>query len=338
MAVPRRSFEAESSRSPSVATQNAPAPKSLKRMFQSTLRATGLSRQRAREDEQSSRPPTDGRKDKDKEKPKPGDEIRRGFKVTFTRKPKLSVSGGANDLDDTPFMGSLRHASKSSPVLPFSPNPIISHADSPADAGPAAASSVNSARPRAYSRRSSTSRDKEKDTIITPLQISRPRALAPASPTSPTFSQHPNKASRGVSPSPQRNQSPTARITRFPSISTSNLPSSSPQRTVSPTYYSRNTSATSLNTSSPHREAIRTASSLLIKHLSRPPPPLRQQDWQYVEDRLTALSRLERIWGRSGGGGSSTTAVNSGSTFGGGEERERRLFRDAVKDGYVLCA
>jgi hypothetical protein len=50
------------------------------------------------------------------------------------------------------------------------------------------------------------------------------------------------------------------------------------------------------------------------------------------------LSRLERIWGKSGGGGSSTTAVNSGSTLGGGEERERRLFCETVRDGYVLCA
>lgn len=333
--VPRRSLDVESSRSPSSATQNVPAQKTLKRMFQDTLRVTGLSRQRARDEQQSPTPATERRKDKDKEKEKPLEETKRGLKATFTRKPKLSISSGANAGGDRPFMGSLRHASMSSPVLPLFSNPIISNHNPTAAQGSANAANGSPVRPRASSRRSSTSRDKDP---VGPLQISRPRPLAPASPTSPTFSQHPNKAARGVSPSSQRNQSPTPRITRFPSISTSNLPSSSVQRTVSPTFYSRNTSTTSLNASSPYRETIRIASSLLIKHLSRPPPPLRPHEWHDVEVRLRALARLERIWGRSGGGGSSTTAVGTTTGLGGGEERERRLFCETVRDGYVLCA
>ncbi|KIM34115.1 hypothetical protein M408DRAFT_90900 [Serendipita vermifera MAFF 305830] len=340
--VPRKSLDVESSRSPSSAAQNAPTQKTLKRMFQDTLRVTGLSRQRARDEQLSPPPPSDKRKEKDKDKQKPPEETKRGFISTFTRKPKLSISGGTgtnNDGDERPFMGSLRHASMSSPVLPLFSNPIITHRDAPARQGSSthATNNVSPVRPRASSRRSSTSRDREPSSA--PLQISRPRALAPASPSSPTFPQNSSRATRGVSPPPQRNQSPTSRITRFPSISTSNLPSSSVQRTVSPTFYSRNTSTTSLIASSPFRETIRTASSLLIKHLSRPPPPLKAEDWHDVEVRLRALARLERIWGKSGGGGSSTTAVGTtASGFGGGEDRERRLFCETVRDGYVLCA
>lgn len=334
--APRRSLDVESSRSPSSATQNAPNQKTLKRMFQNTLRATGLSRQHARDEQMSPLPPAERHKDKDRDKQKSPEETKRGFKSTFTRKPKLSISGGGtNGGEDRPFMGSLRHASMSSPVLPLFSNPIISNHNTSAGQGSTSATNVSPVRPRASSRRSSTSRDRDPSV---PLQISRPRPLAPASPSSPNFPHHPVRSGRGVSPSPQRNQSPAPRITRFPSISASNLPSSNAQRNVSPTFYSRNTSTTSLNASSPYRETIRTASSLLIKHLSRPPPPLKPHEWYDVEVRLRGLARLERIWGRSGGGGSSTTAVGTPSGFGGGEDREKRLFHETVRDGYILCA
>lgn len=317
-------------------------------MVQDTLRVTGLSRQRNPDTATvadrtgplhlaaaAAGSSTDKDKQKDK---KPKDDSKRGLKVTFTRKPKLSISGRGDTVDpkeeDRPFMGSLRQASMSSPVLPLFSNPFALPADSPAASTSNHATNNSPLRPRASTRRSSTSRDKEREPI-NPSQISRPRVLAPAaSPTTPTSA----TGSRGISPSPQRNRSPPPKLTRFPSISTSHIPTSPPtQRAISPGYHSRNTSTTSLTSPSPYREIIRTASSLLIKHLSRPPPPLRQQDWQDVEVRLRALSRLERIWGRSGGG-SSATAVGSGSGFGGGEDRERRLFCEAVRDGYVLCA
>jgi hypothetical protein len=162
--------------------------------------------------------------------------------------------------------------------------------------------------------------------------------LVPSSPSTPAFPNYSSNVTRPTSPTPHRNRSPPARMTHFPSISMSNLPGSQAMRSMSPTYQSRNTSAASITTSSYQRELIRNASSLLIKHLSRPPPHIKQHEWQDVEIRLRALSRLERIWGRSGGGGSSTTAIGAGSGFGGGEERERKLFCDAVRDGYVLCA
>ena len=68
-----------------------------------------------------------------------------------------------------------------------------------------------------------------------------------------------------------------------------------------------------------------------------------------IELRLRALARLERIWGRSAGAnanGVSNTSGNAITGFGGlgaggvssmGEDRERRLFSEALKDGYVLC-
>ena len=66
-----------------------------------------------------------------------------------------------------------------------------------------------------------------------------------------------------------------------------------------------------------------------------------------IELRLRALARLERIWKR--GGGTNAVSSTSGGVVTGfgvlspggassvGEDRERRLFSDALKDGYVLC-
>ena len=68
-----------------------------------------------------------------------------------------------------------------------------------------------------------------------------------------------------------------------------------------------------------------------------------------IELRLRALARLERVWGKSGSVYASGVPNTSGSvvtSFGGlgaggassmGEDRERRLFSEALKDGYVLC-
>ena len=68
-----------------------------------------------------------------------------------------------------------------------------------------------------------------------------------------------------------------------------------------------------------------------------------------IELRLRALARLGRIWGKSGSANANGVSNTSGSPvtgFGGlgaggassvGEDRERRLFSEALKDGYVLC-
>ncbi|KAJ4469522.1 STE/STE11/cdc15 protein kinase [Lentinula aciculospora] len=111
-----------------------------------------------------------------------------------------------------------------------------------------------------------------------------------------------------------------------------------------------NVSTTSLSLSGPsnpeHRELIRTATAMLCKETTRPPTHMTQtdsgkRDWEGVEDRMRALARLERIWGKSGiQASASNVNVNGLSSSGlsaSGEERERRLFTEAVRDGFVLC-
>lgn len=69
-----------------------------------------------------------------------------------------------------------------------------------------------------------------------------------------------------------------------------------------------------------------------------------QRDWGEVEVRTRALARLERLWSKGGSSGAcssthdSTAALSSSSGLTvHGEERERRLFCEALRDGYVLC-
>ena len=119
------------------------------------------------------------------------------------------------------------------------------------------------------------------------------------------------------------------------SASTSHLPHSSPYG-IYPTHH-RNASSTSL-LSSPYRESIRKASSLLVRELLRPPQGVKPRDWEHIEFRLRSLVRLERIWGKSGATASSTALATSSTIgMGGSEDRERRIFCESVRDGYVLC-
>ena len=177
-----------------------------------------------------------------------------------------------------------------------------------------------------------------------PQPISRPRPLIPASTSTTSLVHGPDTPTR---PSSSRNkpQTPTRKPAHSPppiripsaSASTSHLPQySSYGYGLSPTHH-RNTSSTSL-LSSPYRESIRKASSLLVRELTRPPQGVKPRDWEHVEFRLRTLVRLERIWGKSGAA-SSSTALPSSSTIGmgGSEDRERRIFCESVRDGYVLC-
>ena len=70
------------------------------------------------------------------------------------------------------------------------------------------------------------------------------------------------------------------------------------------------------------------------------------RDWEEVKTRTRALVRLERIWGKSGVSGASASSSNvdvnvlpmSSSRLSlPGEDRERRLFTEALRDGFVLC-
>ena len=183
--------------------------------------------------------------------------------------------------------------------------------------------------------------------------ISRPRPLIPASSSSTSLPYSPDTPTRR---NPSRNppQTPARKpahspppstpipVMRIPSASasTSQLPQFSPSSSRHPVYQAspahyRSTSSTSL-LSSPYRESIRKASSLLVRELARPPQGIKPRDWDDVDIRIRSLVRLERVWGKSGAGASST-AVATSSTMGGSEDRERRLFCETVRDGYVLC-
>lgn len=93
---------------------------------------------------------------------------------------------------------------------------------------------------------------------------------------------------------------------------------------------------------------MRVATSLLCKEMLRPGQStgLRIRESEEVEVRMRALARLERVWGKSGASANGSVtklgATESGIVGGtavstSGEERERRLFSEALRDGYVLC-
>ncbi|KAF5383862.1 hypothetical protein D9615_003632 [Tricholomella constricta] len=156
---------------------------------------------------------------------------------------------------------------------------------------------------------------------------------------------------------------PSVDSPRRPSLDTSRPSHGSPVRGESPAPRPRpvtpgqrsyvqnrhfNISTTSLSgpPNAEYRELIRTASSMLCKEIIKIPPHMTRsesgvKDWEEVEVRVRALSRAERVWGKSGGiaGGSSsnlTSPGGSGMSIS-AEERERRLFGDSLRDGFVLC-
>jgi hypothetical protein len=139
-----------------------------------------------------------------------------------------------------------------------------------------------------------------------------PCAASPSSPTRP----------RALSPGPhrQRTVSPSSAMTRQINASTSSLSLAGPSNPI-------------------HREAVRTATSVLCKEMLRPSQSasLGVRESEEVEWRMRALARLERIWGKSGASTNGSTTQLGSSANMAGEERERRLFTEALRDGYVLC-
>jgi len=143
------------------------------------------------------------------------------------------------------------------------------------------------------------------------------------------------RASRGVSPSTHIRPSPTT-----------------PNQRANPPPYTHNRHFHVSSSSLPptcipeQHELIRSATSILCREMRKPPPHLSGshaglREWQEVEHRLQHLVRSERIWGKSGLGGTSQFSVlgaaGSNGSRAGGEERERRLFCEALRDGFVLC-
>ncbi|KAJ2966491.1 hypothetical protein NUW54_g13792 [Trametes sanguinea] len=163
--------------------------------------------------------------------------------------------------------------------------------------------------------------------------------------TSSTSNRRPSLDARPISPptSPSRAASPVT-----PARSRAVSPT---QRNYSPSYgqnrlYNASTTSLASPSNPEHRELIRSATSFLCKEMLKPPSQisksgLEPKDFEEVEVRLRELARLERIWGRSGAIASSSQVNLAGTASNGvasrSEEKERRLFGEALRDGYVLC-
>ncbi|KIK61777.1 hypothetical protein GYMLUDRAFT_42823 [Collybiopsis luxurians FD-317 M1] len=185
---------------------------------------------------------------------------------------------------------------------------------------------------------------------------SRHRVVSPSRGLSSSSTSHlPSNPSPSPSPTPRvlEHRRPSLDSPRRPSFGRDESPSPRP-RPISPNSRSYahnrhfNISTTSLSgpPNPEHRELIRIATALLCKETVRPPVHMSQsdsakRDWEGVEMRMRALARLERIWGKSGIQASSSNVNVGGLLSSGlsasGEERERRLFGEALRDGFVLC-
>ena len=98
-----------------------------------------------------------------------------------------------------------------------------------------------------------------------------------------------------------------------------------------------------------HCEVIHTATSMLCKEMLQPGKGiglLGLRETEQVEIRLRALAELERVrgentYGVSGSGNqpgfSEAKGDRNARVSAPDEETERRLFADALRDGYVLC-
>ncbi|KAF9047085.1 hypothetical protein BDZ89DRAFT_25562 [Hymenopellis radicata] len=112
-------------------------------------------------------------------------------------------------------------------------------------------------------------------------------------------------------------------------------------------HYNMSSASLTLTSNPEHREILRTATTLLCKEVVKPPVHAGRteagiRDWEEVEVRTRALARLERIWGKAGHPVAQVIyqmleAFSSSGLSASGEERERRLFTEALRDGFVLC-
>ncbi|KAF7308499.1 hypothetical protein HMN09_00698900 [Mycena chlorophos] len=172
----------------------------------------------------------------------------------------------------------------------------------------------------------------------------RPKKRAGTSPP-PSPSQPPSPPPPLPSWPPSRPPNPTPHSKPSSSPPSNALVSSSPAiRPPSP-----NTNPNSIDSprrlsyppvsSAEHRNAIRAATLMLCNKVAQAPVHLERtgsgrRDWEEVEVRMRALVRLARMWRKTGGGVNPELAS---SISDGGEERERRLFAEALRDGFVLC-
>ncbi|KAH8997825.1 Pkinase-domain-containing protein [Lactarius hatsudake] len=190
-----------------------------------------------------------------------------------------------------------------------------------------------------------------------PLALSPHAALHLQSTSSLNYP--PSYSSNAIRRSSIDRRSPSPALPRASSPSTSSRPRAlSPgshhhpqqqhQRAVSPSsamiHHTNSTSSLSpAGPSNPlHREAVRAATSVLCKEMLRPGQGagLGSREAEEVECRMRALARLERVWVKSGASTNGSTTQLGGLSLSAnmaGEERERRMFTEALRDGYVLC-
>lgn len=222
---------------------------------------------------------------------------------------------GATSLDQSPSSPLSSPSRQKSPSSSRTRSPPSSRVVTPRGLTSASTSSLNLNYPPSYSanaiRRSSLDRRSPSPAL--------PRTSSPTSPSS---------RPRALSPAHQQRQravSPPTVLTRHANGSTTSV------------------SAASGPSNPMHREAVRAATSFLCKELLRPGQStgLGIRESEEVEVRMRALARLERVWGKSGASANGSVTqlgvTGSGIVSTSGEERERRLFSEALRDGYVLC-
>jgi hypothetical protein len=176
--------------------------------------------------------------------------------------------------------------------------------------------------------------------VVPPSRVS-PSTYSTSSPTPrKPYVEQPRRTSLDA---PRRTSLDTQRrFTQSPIEARADSPSSVQRRATSPVQrsYAQNRHFKIVSDPPEHRELIRTATSMLCREMIRIPPHMSKsesgtRDWEEVKRRIAAPARLERVWGKSG-------AINQESPGGSilsasGEERERKIFAEALKDGFILC-
>ncbi|KAH6915968.1 STE/STE11/cdc15 protein kinase [Coprinopsis sp. MPI-PUGE-AT-0042] len=167
----------------------------------------------------------------------------------------------------------------------------------------------------------------------------------PTTPHRPSFDRPPLEGRRSSGDYARRPTFDASSSSRLSPIPTHGDPSQVRPRSRTPSQrvYSQNrqvniSTGSLLSASNPeHRELLRSATSMLCKEILKPPPHMAKteaglRDWEEVEVRTRALVRLERIWSRPAAATPSSPIATAS-----GEDRERKLFCEALRDGFVLC-
>ena len=243
-----------------------------------------------------------------------------------------------------------------SPKLPLSPSTSSLHRERPREAPTPTPPDTPTPKATPALRASSSIRSKSPTNRVVPSSV---RTLSSASTshlpltsqTTPTPSSTPRRSidisrrasdTRRTSTESPRHASPTDIRGESPSPSPICTRTRSPvQRSYSQSRQFNISSGSFVQPPSnpEHRELLRAAASLICREASKAPTETEvgQRDWGEVEVRTRALARLERAWSKSGSSVSTAALSSSSGLTASGEERERRLFCETLRDGYVLC-